>query len=139
MCTAAGLAVQGCSVDDDLPRQAVSGLIRLDGQPLKKGIVHYYPRGSGMGVRPTVLGGAMIRNGRFSIPRELGLVPGKYTVAIFSGITSERNREINQSPGNATTAAKEMIPAKFNSQSRLEIEIKDSHFIKDMTIDVESK
>lgn len=138
MGAAVGLAVQGCSADDDFPRQSISGLIRLDGRPLPHGIVHYYPRGGG-GHRPVVVGGAMVRNGRFSIPREFGLIPGKYTVAVFSAITTERKRGNDSVPGNATTAAQEMIPAKYNSQSSLEIEIKDSHLIKEMTIDVESK
>jgi len=137
-CAAVGLAIQGCSDDDDFQRQSVSGLIRLDGQPLPKGIVHYYPRGAG-GARQLVLGGAMVRNGRFSIPRELGLVPGKYTVAVFSGVTTERNRKNDKGQGNSETEPKEVIPAKYNSQSNLEVEIKDSHIIKEMTIDVESK
>jgi hypothetical protein len=134
---AVGLAIQGCSVDDDLPRQSISGLIRLDGRPLPMGIVHYYPRNMGRG-RPTVLGGAMITNGRFSIPRELGLTPGKYTVAVFTAVMTKTKRENNQVPGNAYTMAPEMVPAKYNSASNLEIEIKDSHVIKDMTIDIES-
>jgi hypothetical protein len=102
------------------------------------GIVHYYPRNMGRG-RPTVLGGAMITNGRFSIPREVGLIPGKYTVAVFTGVMTKTKRENNQVPGNAYTMAPEMVPAKYNSASNLEIEIKDSHVIKDMTIDIESK
>ena len=133
-----GLAVQGCSADDDLPRQPISGLVRLDGSPLAHGIVHYYPRGTGAH-RPAVAGGAMIRTGRFSISRELGLIPGKYTVAVFSAITTQPKRENDSVPGNATTSAPEMIPAKYNSQSILEIEIKESHVIKEMTIDIESK
>jgi hypothetical protein len=135
---AVGLAVQGCSTDDDLPRQSISGLIRLDGRPLPLGIVHYYPRSTG-GRRPSVFGGAMIRNGRFSIPREIGLIPGKYTVAVFTGVMTQTKRENNQVPGNAHTLAPEMVPAKYNSASNLEIEIKDSHGIKDMTIDIESR
>jgi hypothetical protein len=136
---AVGLAVQGCSTDDELPRQTVSGLIRLDGQPLANGIAHFYPRGSGRS-RTTVMGGAMIRNGRFSIPRELGLIPGKYTVAVFSAITSdERRRDNDKSPGNGMTFARELIPAKYNSHSNLEIEITATHLIKYMTIDVDTK
>jgi hypothetical protein len=102
------------------------------------GIVHYYPRSAG-GRRPSAFGGAMITNGRFSIPRELGLTPGKYTVAVFTGVMTKTKRENNQVPGNAYTMAPEMVPAKYNSASNLEIEIKDSHVIKDMTIDIESK
>ena len=48
---AVGLAIQGCSADDDLPRQSISGLIRLDGRPLPMGMVHYYPRNTGEAVR----------------------------------------------------------------------------------------
>ena len=49
MCAAVGLAVQGCSADDELPRQSVSGLIRLDGQPLAQGNCSFLPARLGRG------------------------------------------------------------------------------------------
>jgi hypothetical protein len=135
---AVGLTVLGCSADDELPRQSISGQIKLDDNLLPKGIVHFYPR-SAVGSREAVLGGAMIRNGRFSIPRDLGLVPGKYRVAVFASITGEKRRDKDKGPGKGETAEKEMIPPKYNSESQLEFEVKDSHLIKEMTIFVESK
>jgi hypothetical protein len=138
MCAVVAPAVLGCSADDDLPRMSVSGQIRLDDKLLPKGMVQFYPR-SKDGSRLAVFRGAMIRNGRFSIPRELGLVPGRYTVAVFAGITNERKFKGDKGPGDGETVAKEMIPAKYNSESNLEIEINSSHAIKEMKIDIESK
>ena len=60
----------------------------------------------------------MIPNGRFSIPRELGLIPGKYTVAVFTGITTETKRENNQVPGNAKTCG------EGNGSSEIQFRIK---------------
>ena len=135
---AVALSVQGCSVEDELPRQSISGQIKLDDKLLPTGIVHFYPRGR-EGSRPTVMGGAMIRNGRFFISRDLGLVPGKYTVAVFAQVTNEKWRGNHKRPGKSTWLEEEIIPPKFNSQSQLEFEVKDSHLIKDLMIDVESK
>ncbi len=137
MLAGVGQGVLGCSADDALPRQSIAGQIRVDDKPLPRGMVHFYGRGND-GSRLDVSGGAMIRDGRFSIPRKFGLVPGKYTVAVFSGGTTERKRRKERGPEDEDTVPQEMIPAKFNSQSSLEIEITDAHAIKDMTIDVES-
>jgi hypothetical protein len=134
---AVGLSVLGCSADDELPRQSISGQIKLDDKLLPKGIVHFYPRGP-VGSRPAVVGGAMIRNGRFSIPHDLGLIPGNYRVAVFASVTNDKRNDKDKGPGKGRTAEKEIIPPKYNSQSELEIEVKDSHLIKELTINVYS-
>ena len=139
MGAAVALFVQGCSAEDELPRQSISGQIKLDNKLLPTGIVHFYPRGRA-GSRPTVMGGgAMIRNGRFFIARDLGLVPGKYTIAVFARVGNEKWRGDDKRPGKGTTPVEEIIPPKYNSQSQLEFEVKDSHLIKELMINVESK
>ena len=126
MRAAVGLAVQGCSADDDLPRQSISGLIRLDDKPLPTGIVHFYPARP-EGSRPTVLGGAMIRNGRFFISRDLGLVPGKYTVADFSPKSPTKNgAETTNAQGMQVRGAGGNNSSEIQFAVNLEIEIKDS-------------
>jgi hypothetical protein len=133
---AAGLAGPGCSIDDDdMPRQSIAGVIRLDGQLLPKGIVYYYPQVATSG-RQAVMGGSMIRNGRFSIPRDLGLMPGKYKVAIFSTIVGRKKKD--KDPAKAQPPEPERIPPKYNSQTQLEIEVSDAHAIKEMLIDLDS-
>ena len=76
------LACAGCGKSgDQYPRVPISGAVKLDGQPLMKGYFTFEP----MEKQPTQSGG-MIRDGKFDVRRKAGPVPGKYSVAIFSGI-----------------------------------------------------
>jgi hypothetical protein len=116
-------AVSGCSLSgDNLPREPVSGTVTLDGQPLASGTIQFTPVDQATGVA----GGDAIRDGRFSIPRETGLVPGSYRVAIYSAGAAGRTK--GQAPEGRQIAkagpARESIPAKYNAQSELKAEIK---------------
>ncbi len=59
------------------PRQAVSGMIKLKGEPLKFGTIALKPQNPSA---PTAW--AMVRNGQFSIPNSVGPVEGVYDIAI---------------------------------------------------------
>src|SRR5437879_2240436 len=54
----------------------VTGIVRLDGQPLPKGWIRFVPDEGTTGPD----GGAAIRQGKYSIPK--GLMVGKYNVEI---------------------------------------------------------
>jgi hypothetical protein len=120
----AAAAGAGCSASgDNLPREPVAGSVTLDGQALASGTIQFTPENQATGVG----GGATIQNGQFSIPRETGLVPGSYRVAIYSaGAAGERTK--GQAPEGRQIAkagpAHESIPAKYNAQSELKAEIK---------------
>jgi hypothetical protein len=118
----AALAVAGClRSGDELPREPVSGTVNLDGQPLAHGSIQFTPARTDGGT--PVVGGSPIENGRFSIARENGLVPGEYKVAIYSA----EQKEAATSKGpirKGTVLAKERIPAKYNSMSKLTAEVK---------------
>ena len=137
---AAGLLSPGCSSSrDDLPRQPVAGTVIFNGKALPYGTIMFYPEERATKDGP-VPSGASIKNGWFSIPRGDGLVPGMYTIAISSEKKHLKpmprtDREI--SPTAAKEPAEEQIPAKFNSKSELEIEIKEGG-IKDLRIELES-
>ena len=133
--TTAGVTVMlfagvGCSVDD-LPRQPISGFVTLDGQPLSSGVMSFFPNLLKNPDYP-VIGGAMIERGYFSIPRREGLVLGSYNVAINSGELHNRYRKTRKEPGNDQAIEKERIPAKYNANTQLAIEIKDAA-IKEIT------
>lgn len=122
---ALALAVSGCGgVGDGLPRQAVSGTVTFDGQSLATGTIRFSPAG-GPGSGAGIEGGSMVVNGQFSIPRDNGLVPGKYKVSIYSGNTTGERPKAEQGPGRAPKAAKELIPTKYNSMTKEEVEIKE--------------
>ena len=73
-----GLGAAGCSGDsptDNLPRQPIAGLVLVDGRPLRKGSILFFPAHHPVW-GATVSGGSMINDGRFSIPWDKGLVPG---------------------------------------------------------------
>ena len=116
---AVGLAAAGCSgSEDDLPREAVSGTVTLDGQPVSDGTIQFSPTGPGGGVT----GASRIEDGQFSIPREKGLVPGTYHVSI--NWAGKRDRAKPAMAGPRAAFAKELIPAKYNAKSTLKAEVK---------------
>jgi hypothetical protein len=115
---AAGSMAAGCSQSsDELPREAVSGTVTLDGEPLANGSIQFSSDG---GAGPG--GGSPVKDGQFSIARELGLVPGKYRVAINAA--GKRNQTKADEPGKRSGFAPELIPAKYNSQTTLSAEVK---------------
>jgi hypothetical protein len=129
-CVAVLFAGDGCS-GDGLPRQPVSGFVTLDGQPLASGAISFFPHLLKDPDYP-VGAGAMIDRGYFSIPRGEGLVPGRYEVTINSAATRAKRRQNRSEPGNDRAVGKERIPEKYNSKSRMAIEIKDAA-IKEIT------
>jgi hypothetical protein len=113
----------GCGEGDELPREAVSGTVTLDGKPLEKGTIQFTPAAQGS-QGAAVQGGGMIESGKYSIPRDRGLVPGGYQVAIFSGGSGKPAIGPNGPVTGGPSPAKETIPAKYNAQSKLKAEVK---------------
>jgi hypothetical protein len=71
-----GAAAAGCG-SSGVP---VSGTVTVDGQPLSGGLVAFEPAaGSGTTGAGAVAG---VREGRFEIPAEKNLLPGKYLVRV---------------------------------------------------------
>jgi hypothetical protein len=119
-----GLLGPGCSQEgDELPREAVSGTVSLDGQPLAKGTIRFMPAQGG-GQVAAVEGGGMIDEGSFSIPREGGLVPGNYQVAVYAGGAGAASKGANGPVTGGAAPNKESIPTKYNSKSTLTAEVK---------------
>jgi hypothetical protein len=134
---AAGLTVSGCwGSGDDAPRESVSGTVTLDGKPLAAGAIQFFPAAtSASGF--TFGGGDSIKNGKFSISREVGLVPGTYRVSIYSGnAKAERPKAV--APGRFAQVAKEIIPFKYNAQSTLTADVPKGG-LSDLRFDLQSK
>jgi hypothetical protein len=112
----------GCSSGDGLPREAVSGKVTLDGKPLASGSIRFSPVGGGDAKNPALSGGATIMDGAYDIPRESGLTPNKYSVAITSA-EGGAAAAANEPPGPAQKPAKEAIPEKYNKASVLDAEV----------------
>src|SRR3954452_20914673 len=77
-------------------RQAIRGTVKLKGEPVDDGTIEFFPI-SGDGATKS---GAQIIKGAYSIPREFGLLPGKYRVSITAGDGRTRaNASPEEPPG----------------------------------------
>jgi hypothetical protein len=118
---AASLA--GCGEGgDNLPREAVSGTVTLDGKPLARGVLQMIPAGQAQGT-PC---GALIEDGKFAIARRQGPVPGEYVVTINSSPEGAPGGAPAGPPGPVSSAehSKELIPPEYNAQSKLTATVK---------------
>jgi hypothetical protein len=117
-------SLMGCGAGDNLPREAISGSVAVDGKPLDSGLITFQPDGAEVATQS----GASIVQGKYTIPREQGLVPGKYKVSITAvGNTPEKQVDTtsnNNMPGMPPVPAKEVIPSAYNSGSLLSAEVK---------------
>jgi hypothetical protein len=135
---AVGIGLPGCSSSaDDLPRLPIAGRVLFAGLPLQHGMIMFYPEQISTKEHERVAAGSSIVNGWFSIPRDRGPVPGKYTVSVTSDKEEVHRSRIEReaSPGNAPPPVAEKIPAKFNSGTVLKIEIKEGG-IKELKFDL---
>lgn len=138
LCVTVGLATLGCYGGDGLPRQPIAGAVTLDGRPLHDGMITFYPAARMLEGDLTVAG-AMIKNGRFSIPRKYGLIPGTFKIGVHSGDTNgDRGREESDPDRDSNVVSRELVPEKYNSDTTLEVEITD-HAVKEMKIELESE
>src|SRR5262245_61063665 len=97
-------AASGCT-QDPLGRHAVSGTVKVDGAPLEKGNISFQPTEG----QPTS-GGAMVLAGKYSVPRESGLVAGKYRVSINAAVPGSGGVSDEAAlPGFPPPAPKELI------------------------------
>jgi hypothetical protein len=118
---ALGLAVLGFGQAGDGDRVSISGTITVDGKPLDQGTIRFYCEDRS----PFVAAGSFLKAGEYSIPRSAGLVPGKYKILI-SGLRDPSNPALWYQAGtDASVTAEEPLPAQYNRESNLFIEIKE--------------
>ncbi len=103
---------------DGLNRQAVTGTVRWNGEPMKAGLIQFQPSSPGTAAP----GGAGIADGSYSIGRAEGLVPGSYRVSITTAPAAVQ--PAGALPGDSAPPPKEPIPAKYNAKTDLLAEVK---------------
>src|SRR5215212_9852293 len=104
------LLLGGCSQDSD-GLQAISGTVIVDGAPVPAGSISFQPTEG-----QASSSGAMITNGKYTVPRETGLLAGKYRVAITAPMPGTVNTGSQQVlPGEAPPLAKDLIPPDWNT------------------------
>ena len=112
-----GLAV-GCGPADGLNRQAMSGTVTVDGQPLTSGAILFEPETEQSGTAV----GSTIRQGTFLITRDQGAVPGTYRVRVYASSRTQAPLAKGQTERTPRPMV-ERLPARYNTQSRLRAEV----------------
>lgn len=112
----AGLA--GCGSGEP-KRCAVSGEVKFQGKPLDQGAVTFLAEDPSLGSG----GGAMIKDGRYSIPVQHGLLPGKYRVMVTSAAPGAPP-DPAALPGPAGPLPKDRIKPKYNVDTILTADVK---------------
>lgn len=106
--------IAGCSSSD---RRAISGEVTFAGEPVDGGSIVFLPGDDG-GTK----GAAEIIAGKYEIPPQQGLRPGKYRVEI--NWAKPTGKQIpSGDPGMTMEERLEVIPAKYNTASELTVEI----------------
>jgi hypothetical protein len=105
------IMLSGCA--DPRHRQQVTGEVSFKGQAVEDGIINFAPiDGQETGE------GAQIVKGKYRIPREKGLSPGKYTVRIYAGNGQSGAGDASpDSPNAGQRQSRERIPPAYNDQS----------------------
>ncbi len=113
--------VLGCG-GDSLGRHAISGAVTVDGAPLQRGNVGFQP----VEKTSTTSGGAVVTDGKYSIPRDKGLPTGKYQVRINAAAPGTGSAAAGSAPPGAPEAPpQELIPPDWNEKSEHTIEVTD--------------
>jgi hypothetical protein len=119
-----GAGFVGCSTgdDDELPRQAVSGTVTFNGQPLAQGRIQFEPSSPDA----KIAAGGEITDGQFAISRDQGPTPGSYRVMVTSAGATKTGGD--NAPGaepakrgavKLPPPAAELIPKEYNAQTTL--------------------
>lgn len=120
VCLLSTMFALGCSSEPK--RVAVSGTVTLDGEPLSNCVVVLQSDSSEFGVGAT----ALAQEGKFTLTRETGPIPGKYFVLIHEDQPDleeyEERKQVN--PKNALN--KKFVPDRYRSRSDLEVTVNAS-------------
>jgi hypothetical protein len=121
----------GCSGDS---RSEVSGVVRLNGQPIEQGSINFIPIDGNLGPGA----GAVIENGKYHIPRSSGVTPGRNRVELRA--FRETGRKVQDPTGPPGALANERVlafPPEFNDNSTLVREVRKGSDTIDFEIQIE--
>ncbi len=111
------LCLAGCGQGE--PFQPMSGAVTLDGAPLKKGVITFFPIGPG-----TTVGGEVIE-GQFALAKESGATPGKYRVEIVAFRPSGKS-ELDIDTNSQVDIEVQILPPRYNTKSELTCDVVES-------------
>jgi hypothetical protein len=111
-------AMFGCGPSDGLNRQAISGSVTLDGEPLTSGAILFEPANKESGTAV----GATIRQGSFAVSRVEGPVPGSYRVRVYASTRKQAPPAKGQTDRTPRPMV-ERLPPHYNTRSELRAEV----------------
>jgi hypothetical protein len=112
----AAAALAGCS-ESAPQRGPIRGTVTLDGRPLEAGKVRFFALTGGVSTEGEV------RDGRYDVPADRGPTAGKYRVEVtFQRTTGRKVPDWDAGPGDTKDETVEVIPAKYNRDSTLQID-----------------
>lgn len=106
----------GCSPSSTIERVPVIGEVKFDGAPVQDGRVRFIPQTGN--VAPVCI--AFIKAGRYEATDRGGVPVGRHRVEI---VAYDPATEARRQGGFGGPAPQQLLPARFNSQSELQIEI----------------
>jgi hypothetical protein len=96
-------------------KRAVSGDVTLEGKPLDEAVIMFVPLDIQAGKT-----GAAIKQGRYEVPREVGLLPGRYRVEIADDPPIDH---AHMNPTSKQSAARRRLPVQYSIASPLAIDV----------------
>ena len=112
------LLVAGCS---DNGRSEVSGTVKLNGRPIAEGAITFIPVEGNTGPGA----GAEIRDGKYFIARDKGVMPGKNRVELRAfRETGRKVQDPTGKPGMMTFERAMVFPPEYNDKSTLVRDVK---------------
>jgi len=105
----------GCGQSNPQGRLPIQGTVRLNDSPIVSGSIsfHSVPEAS-----VKISSGAVIQDGKYSIPGDQGLAPGDYIVRLYA---SEDTGQIDKNTN--APLFKELFPPKYNTASQERITV----------------
>lgn len=113
------LFLVGCS-DPYSGRMPVSGSVTIKGQPLSEATILFFPLDN-----QDTSGGAAIAGGKYSIPKQNGLKPGKYLIRITAGdgVTMATPEEAAGPGGSTNIISVDRVPEDWNVKSDHKVDV----------------
>ena len=112
------VALAGCGDSgDSLERLSVSGVVKLDGQPLESGTISFTPSD---GMNPT--SGGTISKGRYSVE----VPPGQMKISISSPKVVGKQKAYDTPDSPEIDITEDAVPANYNANTTLEHTVTES-------------
>lgn len=124
ICCLGAALLGGCGPDNPRGTLGLEGDVTFQGKPLDQGTIEFTAIGEGAAAHT----GAVIENGRYSVPAHQGLPPGTYRVRI-SSLQEDPAGATPEAPGMPMQGAaqpEELIPQDYSGpESTQEITVSD--------------